>query len=289
MASRPHPTPLHTVASPAVSLNDLLRRTWPLPALLTWGLAWTIYRLLQSQPIPDWLALSLATSIGALAALLQPWGWRRAIAACGFPLSALLLGLGEQAPAWVWLGPLVILAASYPARTWRDAPFFPTPDNALGGLAEVVGLPAQARILDVGCGLGHGLQALRRVYPQADLHGVEWSLPLSVGAAWRCRRWATVERADMWRHHWGRYQMVYLFQRPESMLQAVAKARHEMAPGSWLVSLEFQAPGLHPHAVLHPNSARPVWIYRLPERQQSGLLRPHMPRQRGGAQIRRVI
>ena len=37
--------------------------------------------------------------------------------------------------------------------------------------------------------------------------------------------------------------MVYLFQRPESMERAFAKATHELAPGCWLVSLEFAVPG----------------------------------------------
>ena len=38
--------------------------------------------------------------------------------------------------------------------------------------------PPGAHVLDAGCGLGHGLQALRRAYPQAQLHGMEWSWPL---------------------------------------------------------------------------------------------------------------
>ena len=58
--------------------------------------------------------------------------------------------------------------------------------------------------------------------------------------------------------------MVYLFQRPESMARAVQKARAEMPAGSWLVSLEFQAGGLQPHAVLRPRGGKPVWVYRLP-------------------------
>jgi hypothetical protein len=62
---------------------------------------------------------------------------------------------------------------------------------------------------------------------------------------------------------WGRYQLVYLFQRPESMARAMAKAQAEMAPGSWLVSLEFAVPGVPPHAQLHVPGGRPVWLYRM--------------------------
>ena len=78
----------------------------------------------------------------------------------------------------------------------------------------------------------------------------------------RCR-WARVRRGDMWRGSWAAHDLVYLFQRPESMPRALAKAEAEMRPGSWLVSLEFEAAGRRPHAVLRPRGGRPVWVYRL--------------------------
>ncbi len=63
--------------------------------------------------------------------------------------------------------------------------------------------------------------------------------------------------------------MVYLFERPESMARAAAKAQAEMAPGTWLVSLEFAVPGVLPQAQLRAPGGRVVWIYRLPLRGQS--------------------
>ena len=50
---------------------------------------------------------------------------------------------------------------------------------------------------------------------------------------------------------------------------AAAKAQAEMAPGTWLVSLEFAVPGVLPHAQLRAPGGRVVWIYRLPLRGQS--------------------
>ena len=63
---------------------------------------------------------------------------------------------------------------------------FPTPAGALG-LARLVPLPPEARVLDAGCGLGDGLRELHREYPQTQLAGVEWSWPLRLACAWRCR------------------------------------------------------------------------------------------------------
>jgi hypothetical protein len=60
---------------------------------------------------------------------------------------------------------------------------------------------------------------------------------------------------------------VYLFQRPESLPRALAKADAEMADGGWLASLEFEASGWRPHAVLRCPDGRPLWLYRLPPRR----------------------
>jgi SAM-dependent methyltransferase len=168
-------------------------------------------------------------------------------------------------PAWAWLLALGALALIYPINTWRDAPMFPTPPQALKGLAALAPLPAGARLLDAGCGLGDGLRELRREYPLAQIAGVEWSWPLRLACALRCR-FARVSRGDLWASDWSQQDLVYLFQRPESMPRALEKARRELKPGAWLASLEFEAPGLRPTAVMGGDGRKPVWLYRAPLR-----------------------
>jgi hypothetical protein len=58
--------------------------------------------------------------------------------------------------------------------------------------------------------------------------------------------------------------MVYLFQRPESMARAAAKAAAEMVDGSWLVSLEFPIAGQSPDVQLLLADGRALWAYQLP-------------------------
>ena len=238
-----------------------LRLPWPLPALLTWAVAWLVFAGLQ-RVLPTALALLLACALGTAASLLGRGWWRRGLIALGFPLS-LAVTSAATVPAWAWLVPLALLLLVYPLNAWRDAPVFPTPRQALDDLAAVAPVGPQARVLDAGCGLGDGLRALRRAYPHARIEGLEWSWLLRWLSALRCP-WARVRRGDMWRADWSGYQLVYLFQRPESMARAAAKAQAELAPGAWLVSLEFPVPGKAPHAQLPLPGGRVVWVYCVP-------------------------
>jgi hypothetical protein len=236
------------------------RLPWPLPALLAWALAWLLFLVGLRAGLQVVYALSLASGASVLLSLLGATWWRRLIISLGFPLSA-ALAVGLALPAWGWLLPLALLALIYPLNAWRDAPLFPTPPDALNELPTVAPLEPGAKVLDAGCGLGQGLEALRQAYPLADLHGLEWSRPL----AWLCARrcpWAQVARGDIWLADWSGYELVYLFQRPESMPRAIEKARAELKPGAYLVSLEFEAVGLTPLAKLEGAQGKPVWVYR---------------------------
>jgi len=235
---------------------------WPLPALLAWAGSWVLYGVLLRLDIAVWLSLSIATLAGAMLSVFASTFWRRLAIAAGFPLSLLISG-SVALPAWAWLLPLLLVAIIYPVNAWRDAPLFPTPSSALMGLAERAPLADGARILDAGCGLGDGLIALRAAYPAASLFGVEWSWPLRGLTALRCP-WARISQGDMWKTDWSQYDLVYLFQRPETMPRAVEKARAELRSGCWLVSLEFLAEELKPTAQLNNVDGKPVWLYRAP-------------------------
>jgi len=238
-----------------------LRLPWPLPALLVWAAAWLVFTGLQ-RVLPGALALLLACTLGTAASLLGQGWWRRGLIAAGFPLSLWATG-ASGLPAWAWLLPLGLLLLVYPLNAWRDAPLFPTPPGALSGLQERAPLPVGAAVLDAGCGLGDGLQALRTAYPHAQLQGVEWSWPLALLCRLRCP-WARVQRGDIWAWDWGGYALVYVFQRPESMERVAVKAGAEMAVGSWLVSLAFPVPGAQAAAQLDSFAGHTLWLYRMP-------------------------
>lgn len=266
---------------------------WPLPALTAWALGWAVWFGLSRTPAPVPVVALCAAGAAAALAVTGSTPLRRWVIALGFPVSLaaahftgalarwgtpIAFGGGDlsqatswtwQLPAWAWLLPLALLALAYPMSAWRDAPLFPTPDGALDALGIQAPLPDGARVLDAGCGLGHGLAALRRAYPHAQLVGVERSSLIAWAARLWCRRSsvrAQVQRGDMWASTWRGCSMVYLFQRPESLPRAIDKARAELDPGAWLASLEFPALTLAPQALLHCPDGRTVWLYQAPFR-----------------------
>ncbi|MBT9507393.1 class I SAM-dependent methyltransferase [Rhodoferax sp.] len=240
----------------------LSRLPWPVPALLAWASAWALFGTGHMLAWPVWASLAIASVFGVVSSVSGGTWWRRVMIGAGFPLSLALSGV-LSVPAWAWLLPLALLLLIYPLNAWRDAPLFPTPAEALRDVAAAAPLPGAALVLDAGSGLGDGLKALHRAYPMAQLHGLEWSWPLRAISALRCP-WARVRHGDIWRADWSPYALVYLFQRPESMERAVDKARAQLKPGAWLVSLEFEAESLEPQVILDCADGRKVWLYRAP-------------------------
>ena len=252
----------------------VLKLPWPLPALIAWACAWGTWYLAQLWGSAATGSVLLGVLVGGTVALTVQGPWRRTLCAVGFPLSAWAQGAAAAWPNWGWPLLLAGLLLAYPLRAWRDAPFFPTSAGALVGLDQWVTQPRH--VLDAGCGLGHGLRALRRLWPQATVHGVEWS-PLLAWASRCLCPWAKVQRGDMWGISWSGHDLVYVFQRPESMNRVWAKACADMRPGAWLISLEFAVPGQTPVGCLQRPGQRPVWIYRV-ETANPGSITPAVGR-----------
>lgn len=241
-------------------LSTAVRLPWPLPALLAWAGGWAAWQACLVAGLPAAGAWLAGATLGLLLASRSRGPWRRTLAAAGFPLASVALGSLPGWPAWAWLLLATAVLLLYPLGAWRDAPFYPTPAAAVRGLNLLPGMAAPVHVLDAGSGLGHGLAALRGQWPQARFSGLERSRLLCALTALRCP-WAELRAGDMWQATWCGHDLVYLFQRPESMPRAWAKAQRELAAGSWLVSLEFPVPGVAEHACLQQPGQRPVWVY----------------------------
>ena len=147
-------------------------------------------------------------------------------------------------PAW-WAGAFVLLLAAFGATFRTQVPLFLTARKARSALGELLDPARSLRIVDLGCGLGSVITALKRLRPECEFHGVELALlPYLVSRLRGLRAGCAVERRDLMAVDLSDYDVVYAFLSPAPMPQLWAKARREMRPGSRFVSLAFEVPGV---------------------------------------------
>ena len=148
------------------------------------------------------------------------------------------------APAW-WAAAFALLLLVFGATFRTQVPLFLTARKVRAALAGLLDPTRSLRIVDLGCGLGSVLTALKRARPDCICDGVELALlPYLVSRLRGARAGCQVERADLMTVDLSRYDVVYAFLSPAPMHALWLKARREMRPGSRFVSLAFAVPGV---------------------------------------------
>jgi hypothetical protein len=169
------------------------------------------------------------------------------------PAAVWVQGLAVD-PAW-WAGAFLLLLAAFGATFRTQVPLFLTARTVRTALGELIGHAAGLRIIDLGCGLGSVVTAIKRARPDCECHGVELAwLPYLV-SRWRAAASGChVERRDLMAVDLSGYDVVYAFLSPAPMPALWAKARREMRPGSRFVSLAFDVPGVPADQVIRVGS-----------------------------------
>ncbi|WP_252274946.1 class I SAM-dependent methyltransferase [Pseudomonas subflava] len=192
---------------------------------------------------------------GGLAAALGHWlGLRRWWLPLNLAFVPGLLALqSREWPAWWFLAAFLLLLLLNWNSFRERVPLYLSGARTRQRLSErLVGLPADFRFVDLGCGLGSALVQLARDYPRARLVGVE-TAPLVFLFAWlRCLpyRNCRVRYRSLWDEPLGGYDVVYCFLSPAPMAELWTKARCEMRPGSLLISNSFEIPDVAPDEVI---------------------------------------
>ena len=216
-----------------------------LPGLL---LALALLRL--EVPLPGF---ALALIVGLVAALLAGWWrlpvWWRPINLLFVPLLWAALQ-AEPDPRWFLAGFLLLALTSLGAVRTR-VPLYLSSARAAEELARR--LPENARLCDLGCGLGGPLARIRALRPDVRLAGVE-AAPLNwLVAKLRLLGKADVRLGSLWETDLSRFDMVYAYLSPAPMPRLWDKARAEMRPGSLFVSNSFGVPGVEFDEVVELN------------------------------------
>jgi len=134
------------------------------------------------------------------------------------------------------------------ARTWQ-------------ALIDLVPKDKPYRLIDLGCGLGGTLTAVRQARPLCLCFGVETApIPYFLSKL-RAGRAATVQFRSLWDVDLSDYDLVYCFLSPEPMTDLFAKAKMQMQPGTLFVSNSFAVPGNPPDRVITVDDRRGTTLF----------------------------
>ncbi len=216
--------------------------------------SWPVF---QSIPVSLLLATAVAFGLAAWIGLPLPWKCFNVI----LPVAA-ASSLAIEIPAWIFLIPLVLLAAVYAPAIWTRVPYYPTPTSAYALILAELPTDRPFTFIDIGCGFGDLLTFLSQRRPNGRFIGVEVGpLPYLVSAL-RSTRHSNLSIAfqDMWRLNLGEYDFVYTFLSPAAMPRVWEKASREMNDGALFITNSFPVPA-DPSEVLDVKDERASKLY----------------------------
>lgn len=225
------------------------------------------------------VALAITIAVAQIAGryfqtLVPPWGLAAihggAAACIGFLLGldrwwipinllapfAVLAALILNAPDWVYavafIGTLLVFWNAGSDRV----PLYLSNARTWQALIDLVPKDQPYRFIDLGCGLGGTLTAVKNARPLCLCFGVETApIPFFLSKL-RVGRAATVEFKSLWDVDLSDFDLVYSFLSPEPMTELFAKAKTQMKPGSLFVSNSFAVPGNPPDRTIEVNDRR---------------------------------
>ncbi len=142
---------------------------------------------------------------------------------------------------------IIIVVRLFPLVTfaYQTLPFVPISKRAAKALVRLPELQGKQRIVDLGCGRGTMLVAVRKQFPQADLVGVEYKHSLVQQARLRAKFWkkpAEIIEGDMFAYDVSTFDAVVGWWISSINARMVEKLAKECKPGCVVVSYMFALP-----------------------------------------------
>lgn len=122
----------------------------------------------------------------------------------------------------------------------QPLPFIPIPKHIAKAIAQLPELQGKKSIVDLGCGRGHLLHALRRYHPHTKLFGVEYNSKLV-----KSMRDVTITKGDMFTYDISQMDAIVGWWVPKFCNRLITKFVQECKPGCVIVSYMFPLPA-HP-------------------------------------------
>jgi len=164
-------------------------------------------------------------------------------------------------PGW-WATGFAALMAIFGTTFRTQVPLFLAGERVTRALVALLPSGRRFSFVDLGCGLGGVLTRLKLERPDGDYLGVDLApLPYLVSRVRAGSAGCRVERRDLMSVDLARFDVVYAFLSPAPMPGLWAKAKREMRPGTLLVSVAFEVPGVEPDEVIRLSDAGRHTLY----------------------------
>lgn len=219
--------------------------------------------------LPFFVLMLMQALVAAIyAELFGMANWWRWIHLC-FPL-AIWLMTNWHVPNELYLAGFVICLSLFWTTFRTQVPFFPSRPivwqqvDALISL-DKFSLNRPLSLIDIGSGLGDMSMYIAKIRPNSHIEGIEIApLPwlISVVRAKVSRSSAIFKLGDYGTLNFANYDVIFAYLSPVAMLALWEKAHSEMLPGSMLISLEFDIPGILPSLCIETDARSPrlyVW------------------------------
>ena len=198
----------------------------------------------------------LAATFSYLAGMASWWRW---IHLC-FPLTAWIM-FQWHIPNAVYLVGFIISLSLFWTTFRTQVPFFPSRPVVWQQVANIIPQDSPVRLIDIGSGLGDMSMYMAKTRPDSQIEGIEiaplpWMISF-IRAKFR-RSSATFILGNYQALDFANYDVIFAYLSPAAMRMLWDKASQEMRPGSLLISLEFEIPGV-------PESMRIIGNKNTPE------------------------
>jgi len=204
----------------------------------------------------------LAATFSYIAGMASWWRW---IHLC-FPLTAWIM-FQWHIPNEVYLVGFIISLSLFWTTFRTQVPFFPSRPMVWQQVAKIIPQDKSVRLIDIGSGLGDMSMYMAKIRPDSQIEGIEIApLPWMISyirAKFR-RSTARFTLGNYQALDFANYDVIFAYLSPAAMRMLWDKASLEMRPGSLLISLEFDIPGVAENIRIAGNQNRPdIFVWKI--------------------------
>ncbi len=238
-------------------------------AWLSYAVSTALFDLYIVLPV-TLMVIMQATFASRLASWIGMDNWWRWIHFF-FPISVWIM-LMFEVPSELYLVGFIVTLSMFWTTFRTQVPYYPSRLNVWQKVSALthqyqVQHGQDARVIDIGSGLGGFSIYLANIHPNAEVEGIEVApLPwlASKVSALLKRSTASFKFGDYQKLDFADYDIIFAYLSPAAMEALWLKASQEMRQDCLLVSLEFQIPDVIPaQHILGEGETPDIYVYQL--------------------------